>query len=83
MEYRINQEGTQNLKLFYKQNVYDWLEGYTSEYGGGFIWRRKLDKFWDIFRLRSTQKQNMPPVQQSAMPPDSVRTDALKERSKK
>jgi hypothetical protein len=43
MEYRLNQESTQNLKLFYKQNVYDWLEGYTGEYGVGFIWRRKLD----------------------------------------
>ena len=83
MEYRINQEGTQNLKLFYKQNVYDWLEGYTSEYGGGFIWRRKLDKFWDIFRLRSAQQQPMPSVQQSYMPRDSVRTDSLKEKSKK
>lgn len=78
MEYRLNQEGTQNLKLFYKQNVYDWLEGYTSEFGGGFIWRRKLDKFWDIFRLRSTQQQQMPPVRQSSMPRDSVRTDSIK-----
>ena len=83
MEYRLNQEGTQNLKLFYKQNVYDWLEGYTSEYGGGFIWRRKLDKFWDIFRLRSTQQQPMPPVHQTQMTPDSVRTDSLKVESKK
>ena len=56
MEYRLNQEGTQNLKLFYKQNVYDWLEGYTSEYGGGFIWRRKLDSFWDIFRLKEKRQ---------------------------
>jgi len=43
MEYRLNQEATQNLKLFYNQNVYDWLEGYTGEYGVGFVWRRKLD----------------------------------------
>jgi hypothetical protein len=56
MDYRLNQEGTQNLKLFYKQNVYDWLEGYTSEYGGGFIWRRKLDSFWDIFRLKEKRQ---------------------------
>lgn len=44
MEYRLNQEATQNLKLFYNQNVYDWLEGYTGEYGVGFVWRRKLDR---------------------------------------
>ena len=78
MEYRLNQEGTQNLKLFYKQNVYDWLEGYTSEYGGGFIWRRKLDKFWDIFRLRSTQQQNMLPMRKTPTARDSVRTDSIK-----
>ena len=46
MEYRLNQEATKNLKLFYKQNVYDWLEGYTGEYGVGFLWRRKLDKLF-------------------------------------
>ena len=50
MEYRLNQEATQNVKLFYNQNVYDWLEGYTGEYGVGFVWRKKLDNFWDIIR---------------------------------
>jgi len=44
MEYRLNQDATQYIKLFYTQNVYDWLDGYTSEYGGGFMWRRKLDR---------------------------------------
>ena len=71
MEYRLNQEGTQNLKLFYKQNVYDWLEGYTSEYGGGFIWRRKLDKFWDIFRFRTPKQQPMPPMRTDMIPRNS------------
>ena len=53
MEYRLNLEGTQNLKLFYNQNVYDWLEGYTGEYGIGFVWRRKLDSLLDLFRKQS------------------------------
>ena len=61
MEYRLNQNATQNLKIFYKQNVYDWLEGYNSEYGVGFIWRRKLDNFWDIFRFWRSDQQPMPP----------------------
>lgn len=77
MEYRLNQEGTQNLKLFYKQNVYDWLEGYTSEYGAGFIWRRKLDKFWDIFRFWKKQPQPTP-MRQSTTPRDSIKTDSIK-----
>ena len=60
MEYRLNQNATQNLKIFYKQNVYDWLEGYNSEYGAGFVWRRKLDNFWDIFRFWRKEEQPMP-----------------------
>ncbi len=70
MEYRLNQEGTQNVKLFYNQNVYDWLEGYTGEYGGGFIWRRKLDSFWDIFKLKTSTLQ-MPAY--NFQRPDTVR----------
>ena len=77
MEYRLNQEGTQNLKLFYQQNVYDWLEGYTSQYGAGFIWRRKLDNFWDIFRFWKKQPQPMP-MRQPTAPRDSIRIDSLK-----
>ena len=50
MEYRLNQDATQYLKVFYKQNSYDWLDGYTNEFGVGFIWRRKFSNFWDIFQ---------------------------------
>ena len=38
------------MKLFYQQNVYDWLDGYTGLYGGGFIWRKKMDSLWDVFK---------------------------------
>ena len=82
MEYRLNQDATKNLKLFYFQNVYDWLEGYTGEYGGGFVWRRKLDNFWDIFRFWKKEEQRTIPMRQSTMqmPRDSVETDSLKVR---
>ena len=50
MEYRLSPTSNKYVKLFYNQNVYDWLEGYTGEYGGGFVWKRKLDKLTDIFR---------------------------------
>ena len=69
MEYRLNQNATQNLKLFYKQNVYDWLEGYTSEYGVGFVWRRKLDNFWDIFKF--WKKEQQPTYNRSSSEPGS------------
>ena len=62
MEYRLSPTANQYVKLFYNQNAYDWLDGYTGEYGGGFIWKRKLDRFIDIFRgstsLKSGQKGN-------------------------
>ena len=74
MEYRLNQNATQNLKIFYKQNVYDWLEGYNSEYGVGFVWRRKLDNFWDIFRFWRNDQQPLPfrPRPEATAPRDSV-----------
>lgn len=58
MEYRLSPTANQYVKLFYNQNVYDWLDGYTGEYGGGFVWKRKLDSFWDIFKFKT--KSNLP-----------------------
>ncbi|MBR5325643.1 MAG: translocation/assembly module TamB domain-containing protein, partial [Prevotella sp.] len=86
MEYRLNQNATQNVKIFYQQNVYDWLEGYTSMYGAGFVWRRKLDNFWDIFRFWKKEQQPMPMRPQQPMPGmrqptmqrDSLQTDSVK-----
>ena len=87
MEYRLNPNGTQNVKMFYKQNVYDWLEGYTSEYGAGFVWRRKLDNFWDIFQFWKKEQRptfNRPPSEPGApdrrptMPRDSLQVDSIK-----
>ena len=79
MEYRLNQDATQYVKLFYTQNVYDWLDGYTSEYGGGFIWRRKLDNFWDIFRFwKKEQPLMLRPMQpQKPVLRDTIQTDSL------
>ena len=51
MEYRLSQQSNQYVKLFYNQNAYDWLEGYTGEYGGGFLWKRKLNSFAEIFTV--------------------------------
>lgn len=79
MEYRLNQDATKYVKLFYTQNVYDWLDGYTSEYGGGFIWRRKLDNFWDIFRFWKKEQPLMLRPMQPQKPAlrDTIQTDSL------
>ena len=77
MEYRLNQNETKSVKLFYNQNVYDWLEGYTGEYGVGFVWRRKLDNFWNIFRFWKKEQQPMM-MRQPALPTDTTRMDSTK-----
>ena len=83
MEYRMNQSGTMNAKLFYQQNVYDWLDGYTNMYGGGFLWRRKLSNFWDILRFWKKEEQPMrrlttEPLPGQTLRRDSTTTDSLK-----
>ena len=83
MEYRLNKDATQYIKLFYTQNSYDWLDGYTSEYGAGFIWRRKLSNFLDIFRFwkkepQPTMRQPQPTMRPSATPRDSMAVDTVK-----
>ena len=49
------------MKLYYENNVYDWLDGFTEEYGVGFIWRRSLQHFKDIFNLKAEKSYTMPP----------------------
>ena len=77
MEYRLNQNATQNVKLYYQQNVYDWLEGYTSMYGAGFVWRRKLQSFWDIFTIWKRDQQPMM-MRQPVLRRDTLTTDSIK-----
>ena len=73
MEYRLDQSGTKNVKLFYQQNVYDWLDGYTGLYGGGFIWRKKMDSLLDVFKIFSNEKPvSMPPRREERV--DSLTT---------
>ena len=60
MEYRLNKNETQYLKLFYEREAYDWLEGNISQFGAGFMWKRKLEKLSDIFRFK--KKAPAPPA---------------------
>lgn len=54
-EYRLNKASTQYLKLFYDRDSYDWLEGDVGQYGAGFIWRRKVQHFSDLFRFKDPE----------------------------
>lgn len=59
IQYRLNDGASQYIRGFYNNNTYDWLEGQIGEYGVGFMWRRKLQRFSDIFRLKN-EKQVLP-----------------------
>jgi hypothetical protein len=83
LEYRLDQTANKFITLFYQNNSYDWLDGYTQKYGGGFTWRRSLQTFWDIFRFKDTTPQPAPrnpgtPNSQS-IPTDSIRPAHEKE----
>ena len=68
LEYRLDDTANKYLNLYFQNNSYDWLDGYTQKYGGGFIWRRTLQNFTDIFRFRDDTETHMP----------SLTTDSLK-----
>lgn len=51
VQYRTSATSNQYLQLFYKRAVYDFLEGYVGEYGAGYMWKRKLQNFRDIFQF--------------------------------
>ena len=53
-EYRLSPTSNQYLRLYYDRDSYDWLEGDIGEFGGGFLWRRKLQHFKDIFNFKNT-----------------------------
>lgn len=67
MEYRLNKKETKYLKVFYEREAYDWLEGQQGEFGVGFMWRRKLQHFKDIFKFKSQNTNDAPLL-------DSVKT---------
>ena len=68
LEYRLSPVSNKYLSLFYIRDSYDWLEGNVSKFGGGFLWRRKLNSLRDIFRFKEST--------------DTVRRDTVKSNGK-
>ncbi len=82
LEYRLDQTANKFITLYYQNNSYDWLDGYTQKYGGGFTWRRSLQNFWDIFRFKDTTPQRTQrPLSAPAVPSTQTSTDTLKTES--
>jgi len=74
-EYRLDKTSNKNLKLFYQKNYYDWLEGNLTRYGLGFVWRRKLQYFKDIFKFKNVD-YNQPPIRRDSVS-TSIRNDSI------
>jgi len=74
LEYRLDDSANKYLTLFFQNNAYDWLDGYTQKYGGGFIWRRRLQRFTDIFRFKDTTPTIRRPLTTPNAPVDTLKT---------
>ena len=77
VEYRLDDTANKFITGFYRNNVYDWLDGYTQQYGVGFTWRRKLSRLIDIFRFKNTDNQQQNPNFPMRPFGAEVRTDSL------
>ena len=71
LEYRLDNNATKYVNLFYQNNAYDWLDGYTQKYGGGFTWRRSLQHLGDLLRSTSQTAVPLRPAT-TTQPTDSV-----------
>ena len=72
LEYRLDQSAMRYVRLFYDKNKTDFMDERISEYGAGFVWRRKLDSLTDIFR----------PNKKSSAPQDTTNTKTYDENTK-
>ena len=71
-EYRLSPTSNKYINVFYKRDDYDWLEGNVSRFGAGFMWKRKLRHFKDIFRFNRDDDPMRPAMT------DSIRQDTIK-----
>ena len=81
LEYRLDDTANKYVTLFFQNNAYDWLDGYTQEYGGGFIWRRSLQHFKDIFSLKA-EKPLVVPARADSLRGSGTGSPALRDTTK-
>lgn len=76
-EYRLDNTANKYITLFYQNNAYDWLDGYTQKYGAGFVWRRTVSSFSDLINFRSG-KNKMPQRKPNTQNTLNIPRDTLK-----
>ncbi len=86
LEYRLDQSAERNVRLFYDRNARDLFEEDVTEYGAGFVWRKKISNLSELFKLETFTGNMMrrQPAMQRTAPADSLRpavpTDSLRTR---
>ena len=55
IEYRLDNSGTRNVKLFYDKNYQSILEGEITEMGLGVLLRKKVTRLGELFIFKNNQ----------------------------
>lgn len=72
-EYKLNKTGTAYVKLFRHTEYESILEGEITETGGGFVWKRKIASWKDMFRfVRYLRRSNKKIVQNPLPASDTI-----------
>lgn len=66
VQYKITDNSNQFLQLFYRNSVYDYLEGNVMLYGVGYMWKRKMQYLKDIFRIKDSTAPGTAPQASNA-----------------
>lgn len=77
IQYRLADNSNQYVGAFYKNNVYDYLEGYVDQYGVNYTWKRRLQRLKEIFPWVKEQGIILPasPQPMTIIPADSIESD--------
>lgn len=59
LQYRLSDISNKYMNLFYNRSVYDYLEGYVGQYGGGFLWKKKLQTLQELWKRDTVKKDTI------------------------
>lgn len=59
LQYRLSDVSNKYTNLFYNRSVYDYLEGYVGQYGGGFLWKKKIQTLNELWKNSNDIKDSI------------------------
>lgn len=77
-EYKLNKKGTAVVKLFHKTEYENILEGEITETGAGFVWKRKITSWKDMFHFVKRLKKKRQNKRDSKNEKVEVKAEAVK-----